>query len=759
MPTRELVTALLFCGIAFAQNSPEDLVVLPASSTDAPFDLTLPDVPPDADVKHLALTDAQGKRIWPQPTFGTWMVDKSSVHVSLSNVQFWGQARLPVQTASKRLVYSLRRGPSVTPVTGIKAGRNAPAELWLYNFESQPLTINWQLASAGTADGKWTSITLGAVRSERILVPVPSAWFPWIGSGEQPRMAELQLQFGTAPNAPMYSVPLALLLEPYVVPAPWASAFSGLWTLITIFVGVTLGAIFLMLAQVMIPNFRQVLGMETQADALQERLRAISEQVGNRLLTRCIQELERLRFGMAMAQKSPREGFLWWSRLLLSGNTSEVDRLAGVVSKLERRIQLTERLDEVQTAFAEIGAEDLPPTVFWNQGKQLAAVQAILARQLVTDADEKTASSYLDALSDDSSWTKAFAADLETRIAALRRQLLDDCCKDKVPELIKKMNCCGDLLKDQPPKAPDGGWTTPELIARDLCAVRLEMVRQMIMLEGLISATERDRLLTELQSADPSVLHRAQLELIMISEGVFEDTIKDAFQHGLCDSYMEPTTVTNQDVIRASLVFREKRLQRSTAKTLFLCEWAVSSKNTEDEQSANKPPGQPSTGNTAETESPEDAEDKDYEQGWQIQLIRAAGEVTLAPHVYDAKGDELKRLPPENGKAANEEASKKVAEKPADDKTKDSKGGVLEFPVSAPDSNPFKRLFRGFIEAVLTALVPVATVALTQFNSQSVGFGKLLVIGFTSQAIRAAVIPESVIPGADQPPKTSTGAT
>jgi len=142
-------------------------------------------------------------------------------------------------------------------------------------------------------------------------------------------------------------------------------------------------------------------------------------------------------------------------------------------------------------------------------------------------------------------------------------------------------------------------------------------------------------------------------------------------------------------------------------------------------------------------------------------LIRASGEVTLGPHVYDAKGDELKRLPPENGMAASDEANKKAAEKPSDDKTKDSKGGVLEFTftVSAPESNPFKRLFRGFIEAVLTALVPVATVALTQFNSQSVGFGKLLVIGFTSQAIRAAVIPESVSPGADQTRKTATEAT
>jgi hypothetical protein len=38
---------------------------------------------------------------------------------------------------------------------------------------------------------------------------------------------------------------------------------------------------------------------------------------------------------------------------MLSGNTAEVNRLSGILSKIETRIELTERLDELQTAIAE----------------------------------------------------------------------------------------------------------------------------------------------------------------------------------------------------------------------------------------------------------------------------------------------------------------------------------------------------------------------------------------------------------------------
>jgi hypothetical protein len=52
---------------------------------------------------------------------------------------------------------------------------------------------------------------------------------------------------------------------------------------------------------------------------------------------------------------------------------------------------------------------------------------------------------------------------------------------------------------------------------------------------------------------------------------------------------------------------------------------------------------------------------------------------------------------------------------------------------------------RGLIDASITAVVPVITVALTQVqNGGDLTVDKLVLLGFTSQAIRAAVVPESV---------------
>jgi hypothetical protein len=177
---------------------------------------------------------------------------------------------------------------------------------------------------------------------------------------------------------------------------------------------------------------------------------------------------------------------------------------------------------------------------------------------------------------------------------------------------------------------------------------------------------------------------------------------------------MEPiTTVTNQDVVRASLEFRDKTLQRSSAKDTFQCEWLVSTAS----------------------------EDDDFEQGWEIQLILRDGKTSLTPDVYDAVGNKLPIRP------AAEEKDKEKGEG-------DAPKGVFDFEVTQPAKNTvMQRLARGIIDAVLTAIVPVVTVALTQFqNGGNLGIDKLVLIGFTSQAIRAAIVPESVSTGADAQP-------
>jgi hypothetical protein len=60
-------------------------------------------------------------------------------------------------------------------------------------------------------------------------------------------------------------------------------------------------------------------------------------------------------------------------------------------------------------------------------------------------------------------------------------------------------------------------------------------------------------------------------------------------------------------------------------------------------------------------------------------------------------------------------------------------------------STVYSRAVRGLIDASITALVPVFTVAFTQFqNGGDLTVVKLILLGFTSQAIRSAVLPESV---------------
>jgi hypothetical protein len=723
MPLRKMLCGAFVGAMALAQSSSPDLIVLPSAATEANFNfnLSLPQGPGViSSVRPLPLIDGNRQRIWPQPKVEKSTVNGQTLEVSMSNIYFWGNVSFPVgiRDGAAVVYYPLRRGPSVTPER-VPAGPRRPAQLWLYNYENRSVPLSWRLLSGDAPSDKWEQVTLAPIRSQQITFPVPWSWFSLDPRAESQRSAELQMRFGGESTAPVMSVPLTLLLQSdasVLVPPGVASTASAAWHITFVTLGVTLGAVLLMLAQVMIPNFRQVLRMETQADGLQERLRAIGGHVGTRLYTRCQQELESFRYGLAMAQAAARERRLWWDRLVLSGNTAEVNRLSAILAKIETRIKLTERMDELQTRIAETQLGSLPPTVCWNQRKQLLAVQSILSRQFITDVDEKSASAFLDGLADDSSWVKAFNGELDERIGALRRQLSAESLKDKRDEWIAGLNGCADLLKDPPIAAPESGWTILELIARDLAAVRLEIVYQMIEMRGLLEASDdlRKSLWKKLESINPPVLYRARLELMMIAEGVFEEDVRKALEAGMWDSYMEPATVTNQDVVRASLVFRDKKIQRASAKDSFLCEWRVSIETSSDDE---------------------------VEQGWEIQLIPRDGKTLLTPEVFDAVGEKLQIRPSakEKDKDKGEEAAQK---------------GVLDFEVAQPGKNTLtQRLTRGTIDAVLTAIVPVVTVALTQFqNGGNLGIDKLVLIGFTSQAIRAAIVPDTTSTALDTQP-------
>src|SRR5207302_4372415 len=111
------------------------------------------------------------------------------------------------------------------------------------------------------------------------------------------------------------------------------------------------------------------------------------------------------------------------------------------------------------------------------------------------------------------------------------------------------------------------------------------------------------------QSSDPSKLASARAELLKLSQGISEQHVTAALEQGMWDAYFEPTTVTDQDVLRASFEFRNKDLNRCTAKDSFQCFWRI-----EIAAEANNV----------------------YERGWEVQFIPPArSTIKMEPEIYD----------------------------------------------------------------------------------------------------------------------------
>jgi hypothetical protein len=708
----------------------QERIILPADKTEAPVTVTLVPPPPKASVLTVQLlaVDDKGVPLEFQPV----LQEKSELKgdelsFSVSELFFWGDAKFQISAQGARYVFPVHRGP-VPASTDIHIERERPGEIWLHNFETVPLNVRWRLLS-GTGSAKWSPATLGPARTDVIPFSVPAEWFnPWKAFSDDYRQAVFELAFGKDDKAPVYRIPLKLHLDAHVsdafvlwTPASVATGGKVVWRLIVVILCVTLGAVLLMLAQVMIPNFRECLRMETEIESLQDRLRAISSRVGDRLYTRCHRELESVRVALAMGGR--RMGYVNQERLALAGNTAEVKRIATVIPRIESRIGLTEQLDECQSQSSLPAPGSVPASFCWDRAAQLRNIQSVLSRQFITDADEASAKASLDLLSDADDSMKDLAVELETRIAGLRRQLSAEPWKSRYKDLIAGLNGCQELMEAGTQQPPPGGWTTEELIIRDGCAIRLAIVVEMISLEALLAKAPDVKALVQekLKSTDPFELAGARTELLKLSEGNSEKDVRVALTSGMWDTYFEPGTVTDQDVLRVSFVFRDKDLDRCTAKQAFQCFWRIRTKDSDGE------------------------ENEVYESGWESQLISQRGDFTVTAQVYDSSGQEVAIR---SGGPVEESDSRKTAfsggDGPVESETESQKG-VFTMTVGAPAASTLRaRLLRGLLDAAITALVPVIAVAVTQAqNGGELPIDKLVMLGFTSQAIRAAVVPEA----------------
>jgi hypothetical protein len=711
---------------AYAQNSTSDQIVLAADKTDADVTLTLPEAPAKGTaVTVQPLLDAAGHRLSPQPTIDGLEVAADSVQFHIANVYFWGGARLGVEVSgvANPYIYTLQRGPIPAPQR-IEVERGKPAVIWLYNSGTQPYTAKWRIVSGtesvcgNDANGKphggcgspasQPQVTIAPASTGHIEFKAPDGWF---AASDYSRKAILELRFGAADPAPLDPISLDLQiggvgLKVVGLWIPWAVSGAAMIShLIWVTFGITLGAVFLMLAQVMIPNFRKCLGLENRVDRLEERMRGISAAVGNRLSMRCNQEIQRVKHDLGMGLGTTKVPFTL-DGVFLSGNTEEVCRITSIIPKVESRVRLTESLDERQTASTGADPCSMPPSLCWSREQHLRSVQSILAGQFLTDVDEKNARALLDRLADPAASLKDFTVDLESRVAGMRRLFASDPWKNKCAAIVTALGLdeCADLLSRTTDTIPDGGWTMDELIRRDLAAVKLSIVNQTIELEARLAAAPDvlAAVQTKVQSNDPSVLASAYLDLAKLSQGVSEKDVATALENGMWDAMLEPATptVTDQNMVRITLVFRDKRVDRSSAKNSFQCSWHITLDGNRDDY---------------------------YEEDWESQFMLARGSVTIEPEVYDAVGNKLTIRP-----------------------STEPEKGMFKFDVVRSHSDPLHaRLLRGLLDASITAVVPIITVALTQV--QDTGLDKLVLLGFTSQAIRAAVVPDQVSPVAPTP--------
>jgi hypothetical protein len=748
--SKQLVLAFLLTSSIYAQSRTGGLAVLSVKTDAQQIALRLPDDAPATAEPHPGLiTDKDNNPLAPQPRVQVDRKTPGSLSVRLSRLFFWGDAVLPItftpaappKGGSKAepytVTYRLRRGVTLYP-SEIDIPRGQPGVVWIHNPDVSTMQARWRVVSATEAlcgldpEGqlrrdcedvsKLPEIQIPATRTVPLRIYIPRWWRNplHVFTGFDARRAQLQLIFGQDGPGQEFDSGLRLKVYSNALDAATAWVPAVVYNLIRVLLWITVGAVLLMLAQVIIPNFRRSLQMEAKIDGFRERLRAINSAVGNRLYTRCQNEIARVTESLGIREADSRPprtvrvvgralripavgqsiSVFNVDRIVLCGNSGEIRRLETLLPRIESRLTLTERFSDVLTGFLSGDALSHAPTSVFDREDKLSNLREILARQLLTDAEEANAHAILRQLESGCDSEGDFLKGLNKRLDALRRQLSQDVFRTKAAKYIAKIHGAAEVLAESPASAPQAGWTDEELVFRDLIAVKLRIVVFAVEIESLLAKDpDLDAWIQEkLQSKDPIVISKIDAALQYLSEGISEADIRRSLESGLWDTLWEPPSVRNQDVLQFAFLFREKAYNCSSARDAFRCYWKIADNYTHDES---------------------------WEEGWSMQYIPSYRHFTVTPAIYDSAGNEL-----------------------AITKSATSDKGKAEIRVTST-RNASGRAIRGIVDAVITALVPVVTVAVTQVqNGGMISIEKLVLLGFTSQAIRAAILPESVMPEA-----------
>jgi hypothetical protein len=432
----------------------------------------------------------------------------------------------------------------------------------------------------------WSRLLVPRSSLVSLRVPTPAQWFRDPDSGlarSASRRGTLTLRYygdGSSAVAEQH-LPLEVRFEPSRQRLVWSIARVGTWLFV--------GALISLILRVSIPNYRRKKRLKDQLNNARRDTAEISDQVDSQL--RVLLRVERLQLDQIR-----REGFV-----MVPDFDEVARRVEAGLSTLTRKIGLVQRLDAAACREEALLAGPVAPTrVDTVEGNLTSACEA-LKNDKLSEADWIGIQQRLEAadkaLNEPSQEEKqAFEALLSRRWQAIREQFkpAGGANELEVPEVLRPLAVAFPDTTLLPKSDDEDGrkWIASVGVVRaDLQLTALEMAAEVQFLAPPLrqdDAKHREKWTTAMSElaewlATPAIanLKRARRRLRQLTEGIDEQDLIKALESANSDKdeerqaqiELDPQFVDPNQTVRATIRFRDPRLNGATARGEIQCEW------------------------------------------------------------------------------------------------------------------------------------------------------------------------------------------
>jgi hypothetical protein len=331
------------------------------------------------------------------------------------------------------LLGTLRAAAVDTPLNVALDGRGVPdqpleftyartAVIPLKNSGKDYLSLDWRFLVGGTQQGSGTTILPPGSQARIVLTPTADVYTPidFFRPASQAGVLLLRPHTFSGVEPRLFDLhPLAVSLRMNRLGPETTETFFAVYVMFFLFIG---GALSL-LANSILPNMLRRIAFEKQLARLADRTSSVSYRVDS--YVRVLLRLERKKIEFALKDAT------WYSLSI----AEKIDVVALDIARLDRRLTLAERADELRRRFEDIAAcappsaTDLVDQVLQSASEQLHSFT--LPDEVLTEANALLgkADAEMDALADSSQQAKRVAAnfkELKTRLDVFPKDLYPD---------------------------------------------------------------------------------------------------------------------------------------------------------------------------------------------------------------------------------------------------------------------------------------------------------------------------------------------